>query len=341
MLVTRDIPGVEILSVGSWHGTNCPTSGCAFTTEDLDRIVADYEATKASTFTAPLKLGHTEDQKLLQSDGLPAAGWLANLRRDGEKLLADLMKVPGKIADLIDVGAYRNRSLELEGDRVVGMALLGADLPAVENLDDITGLYKRARLSLKAETKAVLFTASPNVSFALPSGMSYDDLSQALRVAFCEASPGADPEDVWVSDLYDNSAIFCLDGRYWQQSYTVAKSGVSVTGTPSEVQRVTQWQPVAMKRAFVQGGEAAIAALAAFTTRAKSRAEFRAAEGRSLSKDNRELLARLAESAEAARTELETLSRDAGEPAIDQDYKSAMRARLMEAQTSMAALVGG
>lgn len=139
MLKTRDIPDVEILSVGTWHGTGCPPKGCEFTTDDLDKFAASYRP----DFLAPVKLGHTENQKLLQDDGLPAAGWLKNIRRVGEKLMADLSQVPEKIADLIAAGAYKNRSIELHADQVTGLALLGADLPAVENLSDIMSWYSR------------------------------------------------------------------------------------------------------------------------------------------------------------------------------------------------------
>lgn len=168
MLETRDIPNVEILKIGRWHGTGCPPRGCEFTAEDLDEIATAYAAT-AEVLRPPVKLGHTDQQKLLQADGLPAAGWLSNIRRDGEKLLADLRAVPKRIADLIDVGAYRNRSIELNDDFEVGgkkyplvatgLALLGVDIPAVETLADITALYASRALSLPEEGRAVMFTA--------------------------------------------------------------------------------------------------------------------------------------------------------------------------------------
>lgn len=169
MLRTRDITDVEILSVGKWPGTGCPPGGCAFTEDDLDELVAVYEATKDSV-ALPLKLGHDDKQKMLQADGYPAAGWLTNIRRVGQKLLADLSKVPEKIADLIDVGAYRNRSVEIDciecngtkyPSALTAMALLGADIPAVQGLADITALYASKQIELGDAARAVVFSQEP------------------------------------------------------------------------------------------------------------------------------------------------------------------------------------
>jgi hypothetical protein len=86
-------------------------------------------------------------------DEQPAAGWLENLRVSGDQLLADLKAVPKKLADLIQTGAFRTRSVELapvtsqtrdgkEYDAVItGLALLGAKAPAVRTLDDILAFY--------------------------------------------------------------------------------------------------------------------------------------------------------------------------------------------------------
>lgn len=274
MLITRDIPNVEILAVGNKvRGAGCPASGCAFTEEQLDNIAAAFTESKVD---APIKIGHSANQRLLREEGLPAAGWVTNLRRVGNKLLADFKAVPGKIADLIDSGAYLNRSAEMfinyeTGGKMyphflTGVALLGEELPAFDNLAAITAAYKDAQLELNPEAVAVLFTAD-------------------------------EPEH----------------------------HRASVVVSPAT---------------FASEGEAAITALAAFTSRAKSRAAFRSAEGRTLSQDNRELLVRLAESAKAALAELETLSAEPHDPANDQDYASVMRASLVQARLSMAALGG-
>ena len=145
---TIDIPAVAILRVGKgFQGGGCPKSGCSFTVADLDELVQGYEATKDDLFP-PVKLGHRPPS------GSPAVGWLVNIRRVGDQLIADLRGVPPKIAALIKAGAYRARSLELTPKVMVkgktyswlatGLALLGAQLPAVDGLGDIFLSHRHA-----------------------------------------------------------------------------------------------------------------------------------------------------------------------------------------------------
>ena len=101
--------------------------------------------------SAPIKLGH--DNKLLSTDGAPAAGWVENLRVVGDRLLGDLVKVPDAIAQMMKAGRLRKRSIEARrnfrvGGRsyplvLTGLALLGAFLPAVDSLADVAKLFAR------------------------------------------------------------------------------------------------------------------------------------------------------------------------------------------------------
>ena len=152
-LATRTVRGVEILREGIFHGNR----EIVVTTDIMDEMVEAHDATKG-VFDPPLKLGHDENQRLLQEDGFPAAGWVENLRRAGTRLLADFVRMPIKIADLIEAGAFRKRSSEVRFDMdiggktwptvLVGVALLGEDLPAVSGLDDIIDLYQTLKLKL-------------------------------------------------------------------------------------------------------------------------------------------------------------------------------------------------
>ncbi len=171
-LQTESISGVDILRIGEgFEGGGCPDGGCSFTADDLDAIVTAYWATREAR-TPPVKLGHDADQKIVQKDGYPAAGWVANLRRLGDKLYADLLDVPKQLADLIRAGAYRFVSVELEKDMecggvtyptaLTGLALLGADLPAVDSLKGLATLYQTLQLELKTETQAVVFERQAN-----------------------------------------------------------------------------------------------------------------------------------------------------------------------------------
>lgn len=134
---------VEIFSTGVWNNIR-------ITQDDLHEMVKSFEETKDG-IRPFLKLGHDKNQKLLQKDGLPAAGWVESLRVKGDKLFADFNYIPKKIYDLLEQKAYRKVSSEVLfnvkiGDKVYkkmlgAVALLGADHPGVMNLNDITALY--------------------------------------------------------------------------------------------------------------------------------------------------------------------------------------------------------
>ena len=142
-LPTVTVQDVEILATGTHNGRQ-------FTTSDLDKMVEAFQALKGK-LDPPVKLGHDDSQKLLQKDGYPAAGWIAGLKRVGDKVLATLTDVPKAIADLMAAKAYRKRSVEVYFDWkfegkvwpivLRGLALLGEDIPAVKTLDDIRKLY--------------------------------------------------------------------------------------------------------------------------------------------------------------------------------------------------------
>jgi hypothetical protein len=149
-LAVVDIPGVEILAEGKWDAS---TGEVTITRDDLDALVASAAET-ADLFEAPIRLGHTEDQKVLWGDGLPRAGVVRNLRRVGSKLVADLKSVPGKLAALLKAGAYGPRSSGISRDYELGgkkyplmlthLALLGEQAPAVAGLNDLTALFAGA-----------------------------------------------------------------------------------------------------------------------------------------------------------------------------------------------------
>ncbi len=159
-LPTETIKAVEVMRVGVWQGQGCPTGGCKVTSEHLNNMVNAFNDI-GDALQIPVKLGHDKQQKIIQKDGLPAAGWIANLRRIADVLVADFTDVPSKLAELIRAGAYKQRSSEIrdnfmvDGKRypnvLVGVALLGADLPAVSGLDDIRAAYQAAEVEFDTE----------------------------------------------------------------------------------------------------------------------------------------------------------------------------------------------
>lgn len=144
---TKDIYGVEIFS------NEYMPNGHEYSSEDLEEIVNGFHFTK-NELKPYLKLGHDDNQKLAQNSGLPALGWVENLRKVGNKLIADFIKIPKKVYDLLLVGAYRRVSSEIYWDIEVkgkkykyllkAVSLLGGDTPACENLNDIISLYRES-----------------------------------------------------------------------------------------------------------------------------------------------------------------------------------------------------
>src|ERR1051326_8389901 len=143
-LRTEDLPDQEIFATGRWNNDE-------YSAADLDAMVAAHGKTG---FTPPIKLGHSDSQKLLGEE-MPAVGWVENLRRAGDKLVCDFKKVPGKVADLIRAGAFRTKSAEIywnfKGEKdekyprvLKAVSLLGSSIPAVSGLNDIMALYEHA-----------------------------------------------------------------------------------------------------------------------------------------------------------------------------------------------------
>lgn len=146
-MTTHNLKGVEIFSTGKWNSDN-------FTVDDLQGMVNTFNATKSGV-KPYIKLGHNKEQKLAQEkiakDGLPSLGWIDNMYLKGDKLVADIVGIPKKVYDLIKVGAYKKVSCEMFfnvkikekkfSHLITAVSLLGADTPAVMNLEDIHAMY--------------------------------------------------------------------------------------------------------------------------------------------------------------------------------------------------------
>lgn len=140
---TYNINNVEIFATGKWNGDT-------YTEKDLDEIVKAFNETK-NEIKPFLKLGHDPKQKLLQKDGYPSAGWITNLKKVGNKIVATFSDVPEKVYQLIKNKAYKTVSSEIfwnlkHKDKTYkrllsAVALLGSDMPAVTSLSDILNLY--------------------------------------------------------------------------------------------------------------------------------------------------------------------------------------------------------
>jgi hypothetical protein len=99
---------------------------------DLDAIAADYSPQRHE---APVTLDHRQEG--------PADGWVAALRRIGDRLVATLTQLSPRLRSLLASGAYRKRSVELyRAHRDTGrpylkaVSFLGAAAPEVKGLAD-------------------------------------------------------------------------------------------------------------------------------------------------------------------------------------------------------------
>lgn len=102
-----------------------------FTEDDIQQIVDNYDPDK---FEAPIVIGHPK-----QDD--PAFGWVAGLKREGDKLLATFRQVVPEFAEAVNAGRYKKVSVRLrktdKGWTLRHVGFLGATAPAVEGLKPI------------------------------------------------------------------------------------------------------------------------------------------------------------------------------------------------------------
>lgn len=118
---------IEVFRVGP--------SSRGITAKELDEAVTSYDADKAP---APLVFGHPESDK-------PAHGWVAALRREGDRLLATLKDVSAEAIEKVKAKAFRNRSIAFwhpthSANPAAGkwgvrhLGLLGAAQPGIPNM---------------------------------------------------------------------------------------------------------------------------------------------------------------------------------------------------------------
>lgn len=148
-LPTVNLSGIEIFAEGNWNGDK-------YNSNDLDQMVNAFNQVG---FEPTVKAGHADGQddekQARRVFGAPSLGYVSKLYRRGAKLFADLTKVPRRFADLIRAGSYKRVSSEIYWNyrddakdktfpRVLkSVAFLGADIPALTNLNAIEALFHK------------------------------------------------------------------------------------------------------------------------------------------------------------------------------------------------------
>jgi len=163
----------DILSVGTW---NSMQGKVTFTKEDLQEIADNLDTliTEDPEYKngVPLKINlfKNTNPENTRHGGQPSFGWIKKLKVKGEKLFAKITDIPRLIKEMIENKQYREVSAEVGFNRLVGnerlrkflkgVALLGVELPAVENLDEFEQFYRlnadesESSMSLTVETNS-------------------------------------------------------------------------------------------------------------------------------------------------------------------------------------------
>lgn len=180
----------EVFAVGRWNDID-------ITVEDLHSIVSAFSSL-AQFLSVPLKFGHNEEQPM--TDGQPALGWVTSLRVDEAakpaKLIAKFSDVPQVVYDAIRAKRYRYPSIELlfdvthKGVRypavMTAVALLGADIPAVNVLSDLHAYMSASEAATYVVTPIQLTGArSESFSYNRPnyeeSKMDIEEMKRQLE----------------------------------------------------------------------------------------------------------------------------------------------------------------
>lgn len=77
--------------------------------------------------------------------------------------------------------------------------------------------------------------------------MSMDDIQQAIRAKLNPPSV-SDDDWVYIDALWDDEAVYSKGGKYYKVSYVIDDKGSVTLGTPVEVVRKTNYEPVEAKR---------------------------------------------------------------------------------------------
>ena len=118
----------EIFKAGTHTSSNGLTK--TYTDEDLQKIVDNYN-NNYPNHEAPIVIGHPKDND-------PAYGWIEQLKKVGDRILAKPKQMVKEFADAVKQGLFKKRSISLYPDLTLRhVGFLGAVPPAVKGLADL------------------------------------------------------------------------------------------------------------------------------------------------------------------------------------------------------------
>jgi hypothetical protein len=138
--VDNPLQNREIFAKGTWKASKTVTVDDAY----LDKMMESYVNLNAKVpgYSIPLKTGHTDVK------GAPALGYATNVRREGDKIVADFTDVHPAIVDAVGEKRYNAVSVEVVPkiehagatyeNVLCAVALLGTEWPAVKGLKPLS-----------------------------------------------------------------------------------------------------------------------------------------------------------------------------------------------------------
>jgi len=145
-LETREIKNVEIMDEGEWKGNK-------FGPSEFDEAITNFNGGVIAPY---INIDHDNKltKKMQDILGVMSMGFVSKLYRNGTKLMADFKQVPKLIAELIQAGALKQKSVEwwhefksASGKKFNNVlecvTFFGANgIPAVNTLNDVVNLFQ-------------------------------------------------------------------------------------------------------------------------------------------------------------------------------------------------------
>lgn len=192
------LPAVEAFETGEHKGDT-------YTEADLDAMVQNFakfgphrDMGESHIYEPPAILGHEEEeQAILNATGLPAAGWVDKVWREGSKLYVDIARIPQQVRDWLVAGLYRFCSIGIyltpppgipaEGMMVAHIALLGKSPPNVKTLKPLPApIPDQAAFAVFCDSSQVVAVRRPlakSLVLFAEVNMTREQIVQALLAA--------------------------------------------------------------------------------------------------------------------------------------------------------------
>lgn len=257
-------------------GTHTDSAGQAttFTREQLEATVKAYNE---GEWRAPMVVGHPKG-------AAPAYGWVGKMRIDeaGEVLVDDVEKLNPDFADLMQAGAYRNRSASWYAPdhpnnptpgvwQLRHLGMLGAQPPALKGLGDVefhdgdgvtlefadyttntvAGLLRRLRDSLIGKWGV------EEADKALP-GFLVEDLEAAGRRQIEETVPNYSETEETTMTPEEIAALQAQAAKATQLETDLAAANAARTAAEQQVTQFSESQKAAQKAVAIVDAKAAL-----------------------------------------------------------------------------------